>query len=53
VVGGVYCGEWLVEMGEGEETHGVQAGGWRRLGEEIDLEFPFFFTLQTSPPSPL
>ena len=26
MVGGVYCGERLVEMGEGEETHGVQAG---------------------------
>jgi len=30
-------------MGEGEETHQVQAGGGRRrLGEEIDLGFPFF-----------
>jgi len=46
------CGERLVKMGEGEETHGVHAGGWR-LGEEINLGFPLFFPpLQTSP-SPL
>jgi hypothetical protein len=45
------CGQRLVEMGEGEETHQVQAGAaWRR----DRFRFPLFlFLLSKLPPSPL
>jgi hypothetical protein len=41
--------ERLQEMGEEKKPMRSKLGGRRRLGEEIDLRFPFFFNSPNCP----